>query len=407
MLDFEVSETGVEVVCATDFGSNAWAWAELRDHGEVTLSRVFTFEREDLAEEPPPDPEPSRFDRFTYRFRFAERADGYFSIPGRIFGVAHAVLIAEGELFLERKSFVAERNISVIAKIADLVPRDHAIVVGGARADAIPTADYQRLLRRFPNSGELDRYASARVAMIIGDYLRPLKDARDEYERYLNRRRSTLPDRPLAHVDLIRSEIEKYVFIYDTLTGWLRNETHRSENDWQKMIENFLPLIFPKYVAVIPKARVEDVYSRPGRVVTREIDLTMVDAGGSIDVIEVKKPFESGLLAPTPYRDNYVPAKELAGGIMQAEKYLFHLTKWGAEGEKVLSGRYAAKLPPGLQIRITNPKATIILGRDRLPSGASALSAAQEPVKPRRVPGPPLSRSPARNAKLDGLGGSP
>ena len=62
----------------------------------------------------------------------------------------------------------------------------------------------------------------------------------------------------------------------------------------------------------------------------------------------------------TPYRDNYIPTKELSGSIMQAEKYLFHLSKWGLAGEKTLTQRYAAKLPPGMGIRITSPKAMVI-----------------------------------------------
>lgn len=51
---------------------------------------------------------------------------------------------------------------------------------------------------------------------------------------------------------------------------------------------------------------------------------------------------------------------------MQAEKYLFHLSKWGVQGEKALNTRYAAKLPAGMEIRISNPKAIIIVGRDQI-----------------------------------------
>ena len=56
---------------------------------------------------------------------------------------------------------------------------------------------YEALLRKFPNTWELNRYAAARVATIVGDYIQPLKDAREQYERYLTRRRSSAPERPL------------------------------------------------------------------------------------------------------------------------------------------------------------------------------------------------------------------
>jgi hypothetical protein len=157
-----------------------------------------------------------------------------------------------------------------------------------------------------------------------------------------------------------------------------RDGTTRSERDWQKMILNFLLLIFPKYVAVLSNVKVVEAYSAPGSTKDRFIDLALIDAAGNIDVVEIKKPFDDALMARTPYRDNYIPTKELSGSIMQAEKYLFHLSKWGLAGEKMLAQRYSAKLPPGMGIRITSPKAMIILGRDRRPNGSSALDASQQ-----------------------------
>jgi Domain of unknown function (DUF4263) len=225
---------------------------------------------------------------------------------------------------------------------------------------------------------ELNRYAAARVSNVIGDYITPLKDARAQYEAYLNRRRSTMTDAALAQPELLQTEIEKYVFIRDTIAEWLRDGATRSEGDWQKMILNFLLLIFPKYVAVLSNVKVVDADSTPGATKDRFIDLALIDAAGNIDVIEIKKPFDDALMGRTPYRDNYIPTKELSGSIMQAEKYLFHLSKWGLAGEKTLTQRYAAKLPLGMGIRITSPKAMIILGRDRRPNGSPALDASQQ-----------------------------
>ena len=281
-------------------------------------------------------------------------------------------------LGLERKVFVAERNISIFRKIAELIAPDQPIIVGGSRAGAIPIPDFQALLSKFPNTGELNRYAAARVSTVIGDYITPLKDARAQYEVYLNRRRSTMTGAALAQPELLQTEIEKYVFIRDTIAEWFRDGATRSEGDWQKMILNFLLLIFPKYVAVLSNVKVVDAYSTPGATKDRFIDLALIDAAGNIDVIEIKKPFDDALMGRTPYRDNYIPTKELSGSIMQAEKYLFHLSKWGLAGEKTLTQRYAAKLPPGMGIRITSPKAMIILGRDRRPDGSSALDASQQ-----------------------------
>ncbi len=49
---------------------------------------------------------------------------------------------------------------------------------------------------------------------------------------------------------------------------------------------------------------------------------------------------------------------------MQVEKYLFHLSKWGREGEKEILKKRKSELPVDFEIKITNPKAMIILGRD-------------------------------------------
>jgi hypothetical protein len=109
----------------------------------------------------------------------------------------------------------------------------------------------------------------------------------------------------------------------------------------------------------------------------RFIDIALVDANGNLDVIEIKRPFDDILLSKTPYRDNFVPTKDLSGTIMQAEKYLFHLSKWGVAGEAKLTKRYGRQLPPGMSIRITNPKALLILGRDRKPDRGMALGQRQ------------------------------
>ncbi len=50
---------------------------------------------------------------------------------------------------------------------------------------------------------------------------------------------------------------------------------------------------------------------------------------------------------------------------MQAEKYLFHLSKWGCTGEQEIYKKHKSELPVDIQMKITNPKALILLGRDK------------------------------------------
>ena len=122
MVDFAASASAVMLTYRADQADNGWVWRKLRDDGEVTLSHVFIFERRDLVAEPEEDDAENDYDDFEYRFRFAIRRDGYLHIEGRILGIDNPVLIAEANLRLERKVFVAERNISIFGKIAELIP---------------------------------------------------------------------------------------------------------------------------------------------------------------------------------------------------------------------------------------------------------------------------------------------
>jgi hypothetical protein len=375
---FEVNLRSVILVYEPEVANASWVSSELRVFGEVTVSRGFTFTREDILEEPAeqseqPDEEISDP---VFRFRFGKVEDGYFRIPGRILGISSDVLIAD-DIWLERKLFIAERNVGIFRRIAKVKKDDAEIVVGGEREGRIPKAVFDELLAKFPNSGELDRYANARVATIIGEYFDGMKGAREQYEAYLSRRKSSVSNKSLPQQELLQSEIDKFIYVRDTIAAWLKDANAYSERDWQKMIIKVILLIFPKYVAVLENIEIADFYTLPGTTKRRYIDLCLIDAGGSLDVIEIKKPFDDVILTRTLYRDNSLPTRELSGSIMQAEKYLFHLSKWGVAGERDLTAKHASSLPGTMSIRITNPKAMIILGRDCLANGLPALTERQ------------------------------
>ena len=78
------------------------------------------------------------------------------------------------------------------------------------------------------------------------------------------------------------------------------------------MIIKIILLIFPKYIAVLDNVEVADFYSSPHRTTKRYIDLCLVDAGGNIDVIEIKKPFDNAVLSKALYRDNSLPVNRLS-----------------------------------------------------------------------------------------------
>lgn len=74
----------------------------------MTVSQAFIFRRVDLISRSDTDDEAIR--ESVFRFRFADRAGGYFRIAGRKLGISNDVLIADKGIRLERKLFVAERK---------------------------------------------------------------------------------------------------------------------------------------------------------------------------------------------------------------------------------------------------------------------------------------------------------
>ncbi len=359
MISFEEDEAGLILLYEEEYRNGEWVRQRLEQAGRVRLSRVFYFEKADLLDvwEEDLTRRPIGF-----AFRFALREGSLYRIAGRILGIANDVLLPPAGLKIERKLFAAARDISVFRTIAAVTRPEGDIAIGDGEG-AIPIEIFKLLLAKFPKTTELDLYARARVADIVGDFFADMPDHRARYEAYLDRR-STLDPGDFPRMDLqLRTEIAKYIYIRDTIAAWLSEASVRPERDWQAMILEFILLLFPKYVAVLQNVHVPDRYARRGRTTPRYIDVALIDANGHVDVIEIKRPFEDLLLSRNRYRGNHVPGRELSGTIMQAEKYLFHLAKWGVEGEEQLTRRYAGALPPGLELRITNPRAIAILGR--------------------------------------------
>lgn len=363
MHEFFKTETEVKFRYSSEYGGSDWVSQELETNSFVKISNVFYFTDDDLTNHPA-TPAPLE-DDFEYEFRFGTIDGNYIRVPGRRLGIDNDVFIST-DIELERKLFAAERNISIFGNLASLLHSSDPIYIGGKRADAVPRDVFFELLAKFPNSYELNRYADARVASILSQYIDGIADARGRYEDYLNKKAATERQLRPALDSLKAQEVHKYVFIRDCIDDALRTKTHASEAEWQNLMMSFLLLLFPKYIKIIERVTINDYYSRPGRITPRYIDIGLVDANGNLDIIEIKRPFENKILRASQYRGNNIPTSELSGAVMQAEKYLFHLSKWGAQGEKTLTKRFASHLPVGMQIRISNPKAIIIVGRDQI-----------------------------------------
>jgi len=219
------------------------------------------------------------------------------------------------------------------------------------------------LLDAFPTTYEKKTYAEARVAAVIRSYFPTAIDAVGRYERYMNKQASASGSNLFNRFR--QSEFEKYQAILIKMQDMLASEDQYNEKTWQREILQIVLLLYPKYLYVFTEVRL------PGDALAgKKLDYMLVDANGHIDIIEIKRPFDKSILTRNVYRNNHIPEKELSGTIMQIEKYIFFLNRWGSLGERALTKRYSQTLPEGFQIRITNPGGIIIMGReDRLTPG--------------------------------------
>jgi len=328
-----------------------WVDDKLQQDGEVTLRRTFTFTSNDLLTQPSPsDEEDGRI------FLLGVLEGGYYKINKDILRLKDDLQL-DASLKIEPKTFIAHRDISIFRKVDELI--DESIIVGGDNEFTIHQAEFEQLLKTFPTSTELTHYARARITRVLKDYLGTISDAEGQLNQHLNRKQKL----PTTFRESIVSnfELQKFEYVHAELVSMLKEVDGYSEKDWQTKILGLILFVFPKYVAVLENVHIKDFYTDAVKATDRYIDLMLVDANGSIDIIEVKKPFSNTLVSRNTYRDNHTPRKELAGTVMQAEKYLFHLNKWGYAGEQEIYNKWKDKLPSGIELKITNPKAMLLL----------------------------------------------
>lgn len=352
MIDIVKTDEVLELHYESEVADSSWVNRRFAEHEDVRIRRTFTFTEDDMVSSTESKPDDPRV------FTLGVVEGEYYRIPGRILGTKHDLYLQES-MTINEKTFIAER-VSIFKKLGSLIDED--VAIGGDRDNAIPLADFRHLQRNFPTATELKHYAATRISGVLRDYFDTMTAAERKLEAYLERRE---PVRQHSTVGILKQyEIEKWKFLRDQVESMLAATATYTEKQWQAKMLEFILLLFPKYVAVLENVQIKDFYASTGQSKNRYIDLALVDADGHIDVIEIKKPAAKSLLSGTKYRDNYTPRRELSGCIMQAEKYLFHLNKWGVAGEKHLNKKRSAELPPGLQLKIVNPKALVILGRD-------------------------------------------
>jgi antiviral defense system Shedu protein SduA len=333
------------------------------ENGEsVTIRKTFTFTTKDVLKITDgssgiANPDSELIDSGVFEFLLArlDQDNQYFEIPPRILGIEKSVFF-DKRIELKREYFIAVRDISVFKRISKILLDD--IHIGFGDGNLVQFDTFKNLIKKFPNTVELDKYANMRVANVLREEFDGLTDAKELYEKYRNRRVQATYK---SDLDLVAdAEKIKYSFQHEKLTKMLQNEYPDVEKIWQHEILRIIEAIFPKYVTILEEVEIDDVVT--GR--KKRIDYLLVDSVGHIDLIEIKRPYSNPIVTKTKYRENYVPLRELSGTIMQVEKYIYCLNKWSVDGERKLTSRYRDRLPSSLDIKIVNPQGLIIMGRD-------------------------------------------
>lgn len=357
MIEFEKNNDGVILQYSPRFGSE-WVYQKLEDPEGVNLKRTFFLETRHLyGSSRVADPD---FD-LPVEFKVARKVGDYFEFDKEILTIEYGLYIHK-DIDLTYRTFTAEKNVSIFSRINDLMPGD--IYIGGENQNSLPKDEFENILKNFPNTYELRKYVVARLSAVLRNYFDIKIDGEERYRRYMNKKVSK------AGADLAgmfkESEIIKFTALLEKLESMLEDENSYNEKQWQMEILQIILLLHPKYIHVFKEAPVRDTYNNK----YRSLDFLLVDSSGNTDIVEIKQPFDQCIVTRNQYRDNYIPLRELSGTVMQVEKYIFYLNKWGRKGEEFLTNKYKDELPNGFNIKITNPGGIIVMGRENNLSSA-------------------------------------
>ncbi len=369
-IEFELVGNELRLIYRPHDGSH-WVYRKFKSGDAVVLKGTFHLTRANLIQDDVDewvddadyvskgDPDDFEFggeDRMDFLVAKAGRGD-YFRFSKDALPIGVDVLLHR-QAMPTWKWFSAERKTSVLGVVAKLKPS--RIVIGGPAPDAIPVVDYERLIAQFPSTHELKRYVLARVSSVVREYTDATVDAETQLRKTVDRKVKRTP-KDLA-APFREADVRKYEYLLKHLNDMLAakpgtyNEAH-----WQDQIIKIICLLNPKYIEAFTGVRVKDSDGGNWRI----LDILLVDASGNVDVLEIKQPFDEAMVTGGLYRHNHVPLRELSGTVIQVEKYLCTLSRWGIKGEDILTQRYASQLPSGFKIRVVNPCGLIIMGRDR------------------------------------------
>ncbi|GHV20953.1 hypothetical protein FACS189494_05620 [Spirochaetia bacterium] len=347
VLDFFVENETLLLKYSPETENISWL-----SNDNVTIKKTFHFTNSDLV----------RIDEHVpyavFKLGVLDIEKKYFIIDGNKLNIPISISF-DSSIKFKKEYFIAIRDISIFKRIANVVKSD--IIIGKGNSANLQIETFRKLIKYFPNTTEITRYANMRIATIVREELDSTIDADAEFEKYLNYR-SRFSKQFLLPQKITENESVKYQYIYDRLNGMIQTQEKymHDEKLWQHEILKVIQIIFPKYISVMEEVTICDVYTKQ----KKRLDYLLVDFNGNVDIIEIKRPNSDPILKKITNYNNYVPLRKLTDTIMQVEKYIYYLNKWSITGETKLTLYREKKGMSKIEIRITNPQGIIIFGRD-------------------------------------------
>lgn len=289
----------------------------------------------------------------TLRFYIGAVGEAYTQLDSEVFSTDHSFYFGN-EIKLKPEMFTAYRNISILRKIDEVIERDFYIGGDWENHNGISKEIFDDLLKKFPKTAELDKYAHKRIAGIIKDYFPECDKYEAIYEKFVESKNSSYASSVSTISKFnVQIELEQFTVAYQELMDMLNRFETIDEKQWQEKIHNILQLLYPKYICC---AREIKFY---GGKKDKQPDFLLVDANGFVDILEIKK---ADIRMLTQYRNNYVATREISGAIQQIEKYIFCLNSSDKAKEDV-SKKLTEFLPAGVEVKIVNPQGVLLAGR--------------------------------------------
>ncbi len=291
----------------------------------------------------------------TLRFCIGKVGNTYTQLDSDVLETDHSFYFGN-EIKLKPEMFVAYRNISILRKIDELIERDFYIGGDWDIHNGISKETFMELIRKFPKTAELDKYAHHRIANILKDYFPECDKYEEIYNKYLTDTKCLYAKKDSNFISEynLQIELEQFTVAYQDLQMMLGEYEAIDEKQWQARIHNILQLLYPKYICCAREIKFHGIGKHD-----KQPDFLLIDANGFVDVLEIKK---ADITVLTKYRNNYVASREVSGAIQQIEKYIYCLNS-SDKAKHDVSIKLTPMLPSGVEIQVVNPQGVLILGR--------------------------------------------